>query len=211
MKTYDEMKIEHTKWLMHRIESLKSDILTTEDSSRKKGLEWALEAMKKELENIDEYTMYQIGNAVYEMLRDLETYYKTEKRTFDLQDLDKGIKNSFLIDRVCARAREMDISLDKLDYYFRNQIPTEKATKDRFIQMVNTNFGTNIPLTGELEELKKEFDEMHIDDPERDKKLVELIEMRSRAGRTHSFYTIPSLDENYLAAKERIAAKKNNI
>jgi len=208
MKTFDEIKEGCTKRLKEEIKRLEKEIINTEDQDVKRTIMMSIESRKIKLNNIDEYTAYYIGSKANNILFYLKEYYNNSQQ---LLDIDEGAEQmleddlEYCIRLACSEASELGITAETFNNYFINKDPNKKEDCDEFIQMVNNNYGTNIPLTGELEKAEKSLRKATPE--EYNRKLVEFYKMQLRAGCPNKYFNNHSTNEQYLSEKDLINNK----
>lgn len=162
----------------------------------------SIEAIHTSLDNIDECTAIYIGsctNHLIESIKEAHDIYTLEY----YKDFDAFLKKYILSNSNCIA---LGVGIKELQC-FKECDPNKDEPGDLFRQIVNLNYGTNIPMAADLGYVKQE----ELATSENDKDLVYGKEILRDAGdervyRNGLFYPL-AVDQEYQEAKARISGK----
>lgn len=204
MKTFEEIqegiktvRISSIKEAMEELEKSNLDVYARSAKNR------AIEEYKRDIDNIEEIAIIEIGASANNFIRGMQTAYQAHPNDYS-QNFEKFIDDYVLSGGLLQKERgTLGIGKDEL-LCFKDRNPMSNETGDLFRQIVNANFGTNIPMSNDEQEALQAYENV-----DRKDKLataeafvhLKEIERDSGALKTgESYYPLVS-DELYQEAK----------
>lgn len=205
MKTFDELKSEKLKNYTYHIDrmnnelaqgGLKDDEVETNNT--------VIRIFQSYADNIDEVVTIDIGAYVNGLIGDIQRKYNISYYWDDFERfVDEYLSKSYYCNL---------LGIDATDLLgFKDRDPMSDETCDFFRQFVNSKCGTNIPMSGTLEQAKKEYEEalMNGDEIAKDEAYVRLAEVQRDSGKLKNGtdYYLLATNQQYQEAKARCSRK----
>ena len=187
----------------------------------KRAKQMVIESSKIYIDNIDEVTIIEIGSVTNSLIEAIKKAYQyhlveywqnfekfMEKYIIGLTPDGKLKAGSFFGQSQCY---ELGVGLKELSICFKGKNPMTAETGDLFRKLINTNYGTNIPLTGVEEAALKEYESVAFgtDTDKKDQAFICLKEIQRDAGalKNGGDYYILATNQNYQEAKARCSGR----
>ena len=221
MRTYEEVKtgILNSKYsLMSRCQDAIDGGLNEFDERINRRV---IQACQTYIENIDEVTTINIGATTNSLIRTIQkayhhhlTDYWENFEKFASENIVGTIENG--IER---RARfnstgeclKLGIGVGELSSCFKGKDPMNPETGDLFRNLINSNYGTNIPMAGVQKQALKDYEAVSFgtDQHAKDKAFVTLKEAQRDAGSLQNGgdYYLLATNQEYQAAKARLSGR----
>ena len=214
MRTFEEVK----KSLSHSICNLITKTISDIEDAEKYGKVERIKELKEELQklesyiaNIDEVLTISIGNIAYKILDEFQKNIKKYPMDF-YNNFYNIVRTWYTFSPISVELGFLDIKISDLEC-FKSMNYTEAIAK--FIELMNSNFGTNIPLPGAIDEALNEYYEKSINGDEKEKAqaFMNLREIQRDSGLleiddgTYLDFTLLATDESYQQAKEICSSK----
>lgn len=223
MKTFEEKKegiLQSKKALIHRCsQELKNKGLK---DFEKKALNMVIRDSQIYLDNIDEVTTINIGATTNSVINSIQTAYKhhlvdywqdfksfADKYIVGMTEDGNFKRGSFFAQHECY---SLGIGIKELATCFEGRDPMKAEAGNLFRQLINANYGTNIPMEGVEQQALNDYGAVAFgsDPVAKDKAFVHLKEVQRDAGSLQNggdYYLLVTNNE-YQEAKTRLAGKK---
>lgn len=220
MRTFKEVKEAMIKdrinTISHNERELENDNLM---NYQKDELREKIKKCRTELDNIDEVTTIEIGAATNSLIETIQRVSQICSFTGHLKDFDEFIKTYILGITSDGRRRGgvylgldscliLGININDLSCFKEFDSVRDSRAGDRFREYVNTNCGTNIPMSGVLKKALDDYEEAvdgNYDEFVIAKALMHLKETQRDSGnlKLGEKYYILATDLEYQAAKAK--------
>lgn len=163
-----------------------------------------VQKMQSYLDNIDEVTIIRIGNDVNRIIEQFQNTIKTNPLNI-YNNFYSTVQSWYMYSPIVLELHELDLKLSDFEC-FRTMNYTEAVNK--FIELMNVNFGTNIPLPGAVDEALNEYYEK-TDEQEKAQAFMRLRELQRDSGLLEHAgdFTLLNNDKAYQQAKEICSSK----
>ncbi len=163
-----------------------------------------VQKMQSYLDNIDEVTIIRIGNDVNRIIEQFQNTIKTNPLNI-YNNFYSTVQSWYMYSPIVLELHELDLKLSDFEC-FRTMNYTEAVNK--FIELMNVNFGTNIPLPGAVDEALNEYYEK-TDEHEKAQAFMRLRELQRDSGLLEHAgdFTLLNNDKAYQQAKEICSSK----
>lgn len=208
MRNFEEMQ-KHveanlTSAMQRCMDELKKDNLT---EPMKKGISVAIQDFQKYIDNIEEVTTIAIGSQTNRLIQQIQKAYRLNLKDY-YNNFEKFIDEYVVKSDLGA---ELGVGVNEL-LCFKGRDPLDEKTGDLLRQIVNTNCGTNIPMSGIEEQAIKEYNSTGFtDEIASAKAFVQLKEIQRDSGTLNpgamQYYPLAT-DQKYQEAKAICASKK---
>lgn len=227
MRTFEEVQDDIVVELLNNISSAEDRINSGKINSN--VIHYTRDYCKKwenAIENSEEATKGKIGTCTNDIIKEMQKLYKDDMRSY-FQNFDSLISRKLLaldnsgnrvnlknwgkvfgeerdIGRVFRQASYLGIEFKDL-LCFKGRDPYSAEACDSFKNLINQNFGTTIPMTGEVKMAEEAYDSIPVTDSyAKAEAFIKMKEMERDEGGysiANSVCTILSTDQAYLDAK----------
>ena len=204
MKTFEELKEELASEISHVLGNVMYEMhMGNNSDSKKTSLIMSAQNLQNYLDFIDEVTTIEIGADTNALIKFIESNKNEFIKNFDNAVIDfRSGPFGILMNKLGLTSQDLEC--------FRNNI-LANGTADNFRQLINANFGTNIPLSGVLENLLENYNKalQSGNDLEIAQAFVNLREAQRDAGvlSNGGVFNLLAYDKEYQHAKELSASK----
>lgn len=222
MRTFEEIKETEKNTLMRLMQKSmqeleKGGLKDFEEQAAKQ----TIQESQRNIENIDELTTIEIGAVTNSLIKAIQTAYSFHSTDYwsDFERfIDKYVsgltpegnqKNGpYFAQSECY---ELGVGINEL-LCFKGKDPMSGETGDLFRQIINTNYGTNIPMSGIEQQALQDFNAVAFGDDEiaKAKAFVHLREVQRDSGKLRNglgSYHLLATDQDYQDAKAICAGK----
>ena len=164
MKTFEELqegiKTERISLIKDTMEGLEKSNL---DVYTRGAMNRAIEEYKRDIDNIEEIAIIDIGAAANTFIRGMQTVYQAHSNDY-FQNFEKFIDDYVIGGDLLTEARlTLGVDRDEL-LCFKGRNPMSNETGDLFRKIVNANFGTNIPMSNDEQEALQAYENVDRND-----------------------------------------------
>lgn len=220
LKSYDELKEERKGYIVDQIRNAEQAKVGASHSVVV-GIDMGIAEWKDTLEHIDEYVAYVIGDSVSRIISAMKEFYVACRDKYEYYFDETIMKHLSGFVNMCGcdnfsgfymPCNILGMTPEMIARCFQGKNPMDPEVCDAFISMVNVNFGSNVPLSGELENAEKVMNAAH-ENKEEDpvtfaKAHVEWYEKMRDSGKGGSGFWILSTNPSYQKAKEKAEGKQ---
>lgn len=207
MKTFDELKSEKLKNYTYHIDRMNNELAQGGLKDHEvESNNTVIRNFQSYADNIDEVVTIDIGAYVNGLIGDIQREYKAHI-SYYWDGFERFVDEYLSKNYYCNL-----LGIDATDLLgFKGRDPMSDETCDFFRQFVNSKCGTNIPMSGTLEQAKKEYEEalMNGDEIAKDEAYVRLAEVQRDSGKLKNGadYYLLATDQQYQEAKARCSRK----
>lgn len=186
----------------------------------REALKRTIQECQSNIENIEEVTTIEIGATTNDLIDAIQKEYQAN--TGEYGELFERFINSRITGLTpdgkhkeglyIGQSACLELGINDQDLMcLKGQIPVEGKTEDIIRQLVNANYGTNIPLSGVVEQAQRDYDSVKYreDEVAKAKALMHLKEVQRDAGilRNGGAYYTLTTDQTYQDAKAICSGK----